>query len=138
MMTSVVSTDRQAQHHHRYHPGDDGLVLEAQLDGQSSQHHAQEESACVTHEDLGPVEVVAQEPQTRTQQRCGQAGDQDLAVEDGQKKEEGAGYGRNAAGQPVHVVKEVDGVADADQPDKCDQNIEGGATAGTAPGYRSR
>ena len=40
------------------------------------------------------------------------------------KAEKKGGNGRNAGREAVHIVQQVDGVGDADQPEECDQDVE--------------
>jgi hypothetical protein len=108
--------DRHAQHQHRHQERRPAAGLEGQQDADHGQHEAQKEAAGVAHVDRGRVEVVAQKPQRAAGDGDGQRCHQELAVDRGDDKERDGGDRGHAAGQPVHVVQQVEGVGDAGDP----------------------
>ena len=113
--------DGDAQDDHRHEEVDGMQVLEEvhlDLEPQDREHEAEEERAGVAHEDARRVEVVVQKAEAGAAQRRRHAGDQILlgGLEHGQHEEVRARDGRRPDGETVHIVEQVEGVRDADDP----------------------
>ena len=90
--------------------------------GRACEEEADEHRAAVAHEDRGRVRVVAEEAQESRRERGERGGLDHLPVGGEVRGDEDRRDGRDAGGQPVHVVEEVDGVRDPDEPeDRHDQ-----------------
>ena len=81
------------------------------------EHEAHEEAAAVPHEDRRRVEVVAEEPQQAAGQADHEEGHEGAVVREAHPEDGGRGGQRDAGGEAVEAVDEVEGVRDAHNPE---------------------
>ena len=95
----------------------DGDQHERHIVGKGQRRHraAEEQRACVTHEDLGGVEIIDEEAENSPDERRSINAELLIALPpDGEHGEKQADRHRHAAGQAVDAVRDVDGVDRAD------------------------
>ena len=95
----------------------DGDQHERHIVGKGQRRHraAEEQRACVAHEDLGGVEIVDKEAEKSPDERRSINAELLIALPpDGEHGEKQADRHRHAAGQAVDAVRDVDGVDRAD------------------------
>ena len=129
--------DRHAQNQEGDEHGDGRGPLAQAHQGQSAQDEAHEQGAAVPHEGLGRMEVPGQEAQGGGGQDAGQSGGYRFALRQADDGRGHGGDGGDPAGQTVHAVDQVDGVAHAHQPHYGDgdaQDAQGNGAAGKGIG----
>ena len=111
---------RKAQHKQRdEHGSGRGAFIrkiERRQKSRDGKAEAQEMAAAVPHEDFGWRTVVHEKTDGDAARDGGQHGDEMLAADGGDEKEEEGGDGGDAAGEAVHVVKKIEHVDDGDNP----------------------
>ena len=91
------------------------------------QHRADEEAPAVAHEQARRRPVPEQESEERAGERRQQDDHRRAELGPEQVGEEAGGDERHAGGQAVHVVEQVEGVADAGKPDDGDERYAAAA-----------
>ena len=111
--------DREEQHRDQA-----ARVRPASDQAEAADEDPDEEAAGVAHEDRGRVEVVDEEAEEGADDDGGERRAFRIAVRDVEHQPEPGGERSDAGGQPVHVVEEVDGVGDPDDPDQRQDDVE--------------
>ena len=93
-------------------------------DSQRREHEADEERTAVAHEDPGRMRVPAQKSQDRPHE-CGEdEAEEDLSESKSVQEEDERGAHRHPCREPVHVVEEVEGVRDSENPEEAQDEID--------------
>jgi hypothetical protein len=121
----VEDGHQHEQHGQDQHSGHAPRVVAALVDqAHAGQEEAGEQAARVAHEDLRRGEVADQEAGQGADERGHDRGAAPVAVDHEEGEPEAAGDRRHAAGQPVHVIEQVDRVGDPHDPEEGDQDVE--------------
>src|SRR5271157_1117153 len=104
--------------------GGRGGMFEPEFQRECGHQKSQEHRAAIAHENLGRLEIPAQETSRRTQDRRCKRGDKCLAVQVSDEGEENGGHGGDAGAQAIHVIQNAEGGGDADDPKNSKRRVE--------------
>ena len=121
----VEDRDEQDQDRHRQHGQEAARTPAGGVqERRAGQEEADEHRAAVAHEDGRRVRIVHQESQQPGPEDGEHQGLGRLSVAQEGERQEGGGDRGDAGRQPVHVVEQVDGVGDTDQPEEGDRHVD--------------
>jgi len=111
-----------------------GVVIGG-ADGEDGEDETEDHGTAVAHEDGGGWEVEEEEPKGTAHEKEEEGADEPLPVKDGGDEEHGGADEGDAGGEAIHVVEEVEGVGESDDPadgDECggDETEEGNDAEG--------
>jgi hypothetical protein len=98
------------------------LTCALYAEGHYRQHVAQEKAPAVTHEDAGRLGVVGEEAETSAGKGCRHCGEPNLPHCTADENERGGRHRGDAGGKSIQAVDEIDGVRDADNPEKSERD----------------
>ena len=116
--------NRQAECEDRHDQRNRRGALDGADDRDAREHEAEELAARVAHEDLGRIEVVVEEAEGCACESGRQHGDEDDALLQGHEEDRDGRNRRDACGEAVEAVDEVDRVRQADEPEDCRRDGE--------------
>ena len=122
----VEDRDGQQQHGERQHPEHPARVGARRAQAERAQEKPHEEAPGVAHEDPRGRQVANQEARQGADEGRGHARAGPVAVHQEEDEPEGRRDGREASREPVHVVQQVDGVGNADDPQDRQDHVDGG------------